>query len=146
MDISFIPYNFNTNLSTYRKELLLIGVTYYERLLVFEHLKKSVDQILGLNVDTIELSFDSEALVSVTIVLKERDLRVIKIAFEKKLNQTLKKNEEEELVRPNKNLLYHYQDEKYFIGIVFDFITTNYFIYVTLIQFNIYYLDERIGI
>jgi hypothetical protein len=67
MEISFIPYNLPDNLSKFRRELLLIGVTYYERLLVFEHLNKPIDQVLYFPVSSVELAFNKEDMVSVWI-------------------------------------------------------------------------------
>lgn len=140
MDISFTAYHFYTNLSIYRKELILIGITYYDRLLVFEHLKKSINHIFGLSIYSIEISFNNEDLISVRILLMEGNLEIIKNGLEKQLNRIAKKNQKERLVKSNERLLYYFQDKKHLIGIGSNSSANTFFIYLTVYQFNQYYI------
>lgn len=117
MKNSLIPYNFKDNLSKFRRELLLIGVTYYERLLVFEHLNQPITQVLNFPVTSIELAFNKEQMVSVWILIKNCTPETLLNCTERKLGKKAITINRDENYKIDNKLLYTWSDGNSLLGI-----------------------------
>ena len=65
MHLKFLPYKLEPCLNQYKRQLLFVGITYYEKYVIFEHLTKSIDKVLGFDIERVELGFQEDKLVSV---------------------------------------------------------------------------------
>lgn len=138
MGISFIPYNFQDNLSKFRRELLLIGVTYYERLLVFEHLNKPIDQVLYFPVSSVELAFNKEDMVSVWMLLENCNVEDLLDTLESHQNKRAIKVVHGEFDKIENKLLYRWEDKTHLLSIGSRELSSQLFIYYTLKEFALY--------
>jgi|GEM_PF-2582761 len=138
MEFDFIPYDFKCNLSKFRRELLLIGVTYYERLLVFEHLNKPIDQVLYFPVTSIELGFNKEEMVSVWILLEKCLVDDLLDTFESHQNKKATEVIQGEFDKIENKLLYRWEDDTHLLGIGLRESINQLFIYFTLKEFSLY--------
>jgi hypothetical protein len=67
MILLFHPYQLHQKITDFKRQLLYIGTTYYERYLVFEHLDRFISEVQGFSISTIELGFKDEALIFILV-------------------------------------------------------------------------------
>ena len=125
-------------LSKFRRELLLIGVTYYERLLVFEHLNKPIDHVLYFPVSSVELGFNKEEMVSVWILLENCNIDDLLDTIESHQNKKATEVMHGEFDKIENKLQYRWQDKTHLLGIGLRNSTNQLFIYFTIKEFTLY--------
>ena len=138
----FHPYKFETNLSKFRNELLLIGVTYYDRMMVFKHLNNCpISQIANHEIDRVELGFMSEDLVSVWFYLSNENSIALKEYLESLLKIVSIENKHQDGDKMYTKILNYWRDDKYFLGIGKD---TNglHYVYITKINHALHLINN----
>lgn len=141
MDFKYLPYKFEPCLNSYKNELLFTGVTYYERFFIFEHFKKSLNQVLGFTVDKIELAFQSETLVCVWLFTTEKRLEELIGVFQSYYNESPQKVNLEYLALPTSNIQFYWADENYVIGLGYNPHIDQSFIFVSKKENNQYLIE-----
>lgn len=134
-----IHYNFSKCLDKFAGQLLFKGITYYERILVFEHLQKFCQQVvLDIPIIQTELSFFNEQLVSVKYSFKPNLIESLKSNINKYLNKESVLNDYF-LEHPSScRLKYYWLDSDKIIGIG-NFQSVD-FLYIGLEQYNVHYI------
>ena len=119
MKLDFLAYSLNDTITSFKKELLYLNTTYYERNMVYEHLNKP-KTILGFNVDKSELCFSYENLIAISIYLKEyksfrNDLiEIIEILIDQKPTQI----DLETFGNENENKIYSWEFDDKVLGVI----------------------------
>ena len=121
------------------------GVTYYERLLVFEHINKPIDHVLYFPVSSIEIAFSSieiafnkEEMVSLWILLENCNVDDLLDTIESHQNKKASKVIHGEFDKIENKLLYKWKDKTHLLGIGKRESANQLFIYFTLKEFSLY--------
>ena len=143
MHLKFLPYKLEPCLNNYKRELLFLGVSYYERYIIFEHLNKSIKQVLGFDIERVELGFEADKLVWVWLYIKENKLFELLDVFESYYGTKATKVNLEFFAEPPNTMQYYWSNSQYLVGLgdnVYDDIC---YVYVTLKRCNSYFTQDE---
>lgn len=147
IDFSFSEYHkyfFSSCLSEFSNQLIFKGITYYERYLIFEHLKPYASlTFINFLTNNVELIFNGECLVGMHIYISEKDIdKVIGI-----LEALLDKNSlrysysDYHIVSDKLKINGYWLDSKFIVAVIGG---NEICIYIGLKEFNITIIDTNI--
>ncbi len=137
----FHNYSFTKCLAEYKDQLLLKGITYYERYLVFEHIKRFIKaEILDFDVKSIELIFCEEQLVGIHFFIEEVNVQKVigKIEAHLDINVTKYQYSDYDKVSDCMRINGYWLDSEYIVAIIG---TIEPCIYIGLKEFNMTIID-----
>ncbi len=142
MHLKFLPYKLEPCLNNYKRELLFLGVSYYERYIIFEHLNKSINQVLGFDIERVELGFEVDKLVWVWLYIKESKLTELLDVFESYYGTKANKINLEFFSEPPNTMQYYWSNSRYLVGLGDNVYEDVCFVYVSLKKCNTYFTNE----
>jgi len=142
MNLKFFPYRLEDCLNDYKKELLFLGVEYYSRNLIFEHINRKTEKILGIDIKNVELSFYGEKLGGVWLYTNENNLQELVTVFENYFKTIPHKITRKELFSSASNIQYYWANNIYLVGLGLNPYTDKAYIYVCLKHNSIYTIED----
>ncbi|MEO6228838.1 MAG: hypothetical protein ABJB11_08865 [Ferruginibacter sp.] len=143
MHLKFLPYKLEPCLNNYKRELLFIGVSYYERYIIFEHLNKNINQVLGFDIERVELGFEVDKLVWVWLYIKESKLVELVNVFESYYGTAPTKVNLEFFADPPNTMQYYWSNSQYLVGLGDNVYEDICYVYVTLKNCNLYFTQDE---
>ena len=143
MHLKFLPYKLEPCLNDYKRQLLFLGITYYEKYVIFEHLNKRIETVLGFNIERVELGFQEDKLVSVWLYIKESKLSELVNVFESYYGTTSTKVNLEFFNEPPNTMQFYWSNGQYLVGLGDNVYEDVCYVYVTLKNCNIYFTQEE---
>ena len=144
MDINFIPYDFKEGLATFKRQLLLIGITYYDRLLVFVHLNRPIDHVLHFPISSIELAFNKkEQMVAVWLFLEKCNKEDLLATLESNFGKPGEKVVYDDNFKIDNKLVYIWKFKSQFLGMGSKEQGRTLFIYYTPRKQTLYYTNNQ---
>lgn len=140
MDLKFLPYSLEVCINNYKRELLFLESTYYEKYKVFEHTKKVINTVLGFPVEKVELAFETDKLVGVWLFTSERKLEDLINVFESYYNVKATKIDLDGFVETHTGIQYFWGNIEYIVGLGIKPYNDKAYIYITLKHSNLYHI------
>lgn len=138
----FCSYNFDLSINEYKEQLLFLGATYYEKLLVFKHLIPKEKNLLGFSIKRVELAFNIDKLVSIWFYLDEKRFDDLLDVVESYLEKKASINDDYEFRPPKSDSIeYYWRDKDYILCLSNNQFTDEYYIYFTQSKYSLHHLE-----